>query len=231
MTALTESLTTLLSEHCEFQSGFQLDRFVIAGAGHPWAQYQQALRTLAAQFDALKTEQINLDLALLELEEAEAGPDPSAEEPESPFSARRRELNARAARLKIETMERRMRDRVREFGHVLQRASALHERFAGRSDAEKAELEHEAWVYRLQRQVAVEMMTQGGISAETFDSVLLLPAEDRDAILDAVRPDDSLHERLTNFLRRTSGEPLPGAEEEIAPALPGEEEIRRLACP
>ena len=70
MSGIGEHFEAMMGKHREFHSGFQIDHFVIAAAGHPWAQYQQALRELATRFDALKVEQIEIERAELDRDEA-----------------------------------------------------------------------------------------------------------------------------------------------------------------
>lgn len=202
-----------MADHREFHSEFQLDHFVIGAAGHPWAQYQQALRELAMRYEALKAEQIEIERAELDRDDAlnEAG-----------GGCKYAALDARAAALKLDGLNRKHEDRKREFAHVWAVASALREKFKGISPQQRAHLDHAAWYHRLKARAAIEAQI-GGLSAETLESIHMLPRTDRVFVLECLRDEEGIR-KLISWHDESTGDPI-----EIADFLPSADEVKRVA--
>lgn len=209
--SLPDRLKTLLGDHRHFHSELQLDRFVIGAAGHPWHQYQQALRELETRWEALKLEEIEMEEARLDIDEAEED--------------KRGQLQKARAIVKLEGMERRQKDRLREFAHIFGRAEALRDWVGELDDARRAELDKAAWLHRTKSRIALETIVHGCASIDTAESTFLFEVSDRVTLGNFLNRCRQEPESAIGWLEGATGTALPSATR-----IPEDSEVEALLC-
>lgn len=159
-------LSALLADHRPFHSAVQIDRFILGEHGvTPWGIYRQALRELASRWDALKADALAIMEHRCAIETAEdwgVG----------------KVIRAKA-RSAIETIERTMRDRMREFCRFYAVASSLMPRFEGLTEEVREALDVDEWAARARLKAGRDLIVYGQVSPETRDLVFALPTGSR----------------------------------------------------
>lgn len=160
------NLEALLADNRPFHSAVQIDRFILGEHGvTPWGIYRQALRELSSRWDAMKTDAI----AIMEHREALEG---------SPGRVVGKMVRVKA-RSAIETIERTMRDRMREFLRFYAIASALRPRFDGLPEEVREALDVDEWAARARLKAGRDLIVYGQVGPETRDLIFALPPGSR----------------------------------------------------
>lgn len=204
----------LLADHHYLHWSTQLDHFItVRAGGTPYGMYKQALRELDKRERGLNgmyadRDRLLVDIAELEerlggkrglegergggLEDEYASPCASPPLPPSSFDRRRWAIDLRQKRFGLSVCERSIRDHERERDRFVEQA--LHLRQILGIDAERpltperrTELDREMWVFLLQRDAAMELITRGAIEKNTLCLIMSLPPPVRDPILSLIR--------------------------------------------
>jgi hypothetical protein len=175
-----------MADHRRFHSEYQIDHFVIGKFGEtPYSQYCQALRELESREWALKQEV--LELQRLEIERKNL-------DPHSVFF----EVDLAQAEIRRSQLERIIKDRERELGHVFCIARALKKELGEIDYAKRSELEAEAWEEKTKAKAALECASSGYLSPATLEAVASLKSESREMVLAFAHPNN--RESLLDYI-------------------------------
>lgn len=207
-------IVELLAENRPFHSEFQMERFIVIGAGRtPWGMYCQALRELRTRFDALKLDyaseaRLDLDLGDLQAKAKRAkGRD-----------AKRNALDRAEKVMRIEGIRANRIDREREFAWFLGVARKLKAALGELTPERRVQLEEDLWAVRLREQAAADTQAHGRVMLGTWQAIANLPKRLKDPIVaDIVNRQKLL---VDEWLARDPGIPEP----ELVPAA----EVRAL---
>lgn len=183
----------LLADYRPFHSAFQIDHFIVGRAGTPWGRYQQALREIATREDAQADERIDLAEVELGLEHPELSieEDPGGRTLGIYHEARLR-IHVGRLEARRERLRRSIADRQREIARFTALATALRAELGELTEERKATLERETWLWRLLFKAATDLIACGGLTTETVDLMIALPADLRETALAEIENRDRL---------------------------------------
>jgi len=173
----------LLADHEKYHSDFQIENFII-GHGHVWGQYKQALRELSARWEALRSEDDEIQAAEIEAQR---------ERRKWALSGTGRLLKAiavRRAERKVAGLAHRKNETQRELAEFLRIAVALKRQIGELTIAKRRELESEMWLHKARRMAALDLISLGGLQRQTAEFIASLPREMRRAVLADLRPEN-----------------------------------------
>lgn len=131
------------------------------------------------------------------MEEEHGSPSPSnplslsSSNPLSSFDRRRSEIDLRQKRFALSVCERSIRDHERERDRFIEQAMRLREVLGIDADRpltpeRRTALDREMWVFLLQRDAALELITRGAIEKNTLCMIMSLPQQSREPILSMI---------------------------------------------
>lgn len=197
----------LLSLHRPYHSELQIDHFITGRAGlTTWGMFLQALRELNGRFEGMKSLSAERRLADIERRRQER----LASDAKDGLDGEEAEVRAEQAAMRLDSIDRNIRDTWRELQRFYAQAVALRARLPAELTAEvRDELERERWVALLKRAAALDITATGNVSAGTRDSIWALPMAQRALVLQAVSKPGELLAECTEFEPDVPVTPLP----------------------
>ena len=176
-----------MEDHRPYQSGFQIDNFVLAQNGAtPWGVYRQSLRELKSRWDSIRL--LSAKLKCLKLQKAKLS-DTSALIDADQFGLMRIDSTedpiVEDVRLSIaiEDCEKHLSDTKREFMRFYAHATWYKAHFGSLTEEDIERLEAEEWIAKLKRKVAIEIVVHKQVSEPTLDAVLALEEEHKESLI------------------------------------------------
>lgn len=197
----------LLSLHRPYHSELQIDHFITGRAGlTTWGMFLQALRELNGRFEGMKSLSAERRLADIERRRQER----IASNSQDALAGEEAEVKAEQAVMRLDSIDRNIRDTWRELERFYAQAVALRARLPAELTPDvRDELERERWVALLKRAAALDIVATGTVSAGTRDSIWALPMDQRKIVLRAISTHGVLLAECAEFEPDVPVSPLP----------------------
>ncbi len=180
------SLKTLFADHEMYHSEFQQDYIITARSGMTeYGQYKQSLRELHRRYRGLKSQFIERERKLVDIEEAEEILNGSIED----YDMRRRRLDLAEKKMQLEEIDLSIHHTRREFVRFYQQAIALKAKIGELTPTKRKELDMHMWEERFKRQCAIDFVSNGRLLNTTIESINSCPPMMRQRILKMIRPE------------------------------------------
>ena len=173
------NLDALLDDEQLFHSTYQLTHFIVGKGGTPYGQYKQAVRELSQRVGALRGlfvrgKQMELRAKKLALAMSE---NPTCDEDR----LKHEELHLEQSQETWNrcSLEQSIKDTYREFTVLFELAASLKEQIGTLTDEVREELEANQWKYNTQFHIAMDMISHGAVSKQTWSLIMSLASEDR----------------------------------------------------
>ena len=181
MRRLEKTINELLVDYEFLHTDFQIDNFIIGGAGDDWAKYKQTLSEISTRYNSILAGEEELEIARLSRPGFRLA-----------FTEKRRALH----RVKIARWERSilatefmLTQTKRELARLVENAVRLKKNFINLSKERRAELETESWRNKAIYMSAMDLLVNRGISHTTMDFILKLPKDARRMVINVISPD------------------------------------------
>ena len=174
----TALIETLLQDHQPNHSDWQMDFAITAKAGGtPYGCYKQSLRELAARYQGVQQLQDNRELLLIEIEQFEH------KQPRTELKRRKREIQLRGLRRRLQAMELSLQETCRELERFLEQAIELKQQIGELTPDVRRKLEWEYWTHRIKCLMAVDLLSRGILSANVVELLHAIPVQQRRELL------------------------------------------------
>jgi len=161
-----------LADYERFHTEFQIEHFIIAGAGvSPYGEWKQIRRELAGRLAGLRGFRDSKIENALETERLEKSWRWTRRGRTRRFVMLRKLEESRADMIAAE------RDTVREIRAFRTRLAELVDRLGDLTPERRAELESDFWFRKLRASVALEVLSSGRVAKNTLDAVVSCPPE------------------------------------------------------
>jgi hypothetical protein len=164
---MRKKIESLLKDYQGKHSKFQIDNFIVGCSGDTWAQYKQALREIESRFEMVLVEKEKLIAAKKQLAALKG----SANGDKAKRAAYGRYVRSYQKKLQS------ARDLKRELAAFYNYAIQLKEQIGDVDEVRRDELESESWARKGVKMVAIDLISQGRVSSQTFEFVLSLPKQ------------------------------------------------------
>lgn len=180
---LKTKVEKLLADYRPEHSEFQMENFIIGGAGHPWGRYKQALRELAARHPGIATDRAEIAALAVDVKRSEA-------RAWYPIGREERQFKTALMRSRLKEKRERFKSRMREYAVFYRVAKELKKEIGEVTAKRRRELETEAWIDKARRMAAIDLISIGGIQRSTAEFLISLPADHRRAIFQDLRQEN-----------------------------------------
>ena len=182
---------TLLQDHQLYHSEFQQDYFItVRAGGTTYGMYKQALRELFKRYRGLKELYTEKELLQVDIDELETLT------VDNEYEQRRNKIKLTQKVMAMEDLERNIHDTEREYKRFWQQADALKQQIGELTDEKRNELDRQMWEYKLKEMAAIDLVSQGRLSNNTYEMLIACPVDMKFRILDDIKNSDNLIERL-----------------------------------
>ncbi len=194
-------LQDLLKDHKLYHSEFQQDYFITGrSGGTQYGQYMQALRELYKRVRGLREAYCDREKLQLEIEE-------KAEESNSEdrFKKGYAEIEYKRKSMQMEEIERSIHDTEVEFKRFYQQAVFLKEKIGELTDEKRRELDYDMWVYKVKEAAAIDFITVGRLSANTYELITSFPWKERIELIKKFRGENEIKQLIQWYETRDEG--------------------------
>lgn len=175
-----EILFGLFQDHTIYHTSFQIDNFIVGKTGVTlYGMYKQALRELYSRWESLKVETIDIRILRLEISELE-------NRIETKPKTERAKLELLKKRLALDSNERQISHRIREFCRFYYQAIFMKGVFGELTKEDHEKLDREMWIAKIRRHIVVDVLSGGRVSNATIETILGLPDDLKSTLLSDV---------------------------------------------
>lgn len=188
-------LKQLLNDHQLFHSQFQQDYLItIKTGGTLYGQYKQALRELYKRFRGLR--EIICDNKKIIVEVKKLQHKIKWDAYKYPMDQELDQIEYERGIMQQEESQRVLNETKREFTRFYQQALALKEKIGELTTEKRKQLDKEMWIYRLKEMIALDLVSSGRISRNSYEFINTVPKDIRDAILPILKDQKKMDELI-----------------------------------
>lgn len=173
---MIEQVETLLRDHQNLHSKFQIDNFIIGNQGCIWSQYKQALREIEGRYSSFITQKESLELFDLKRNWF------------WPFG-RKAEIRNNALKRKRESMVDGLAESERELTRFVELALELKKEIGDLDNGKREILESDSWRQKAIKMAGIDLLVNGRLGQPTMELILALPKKDRSEVLRILSPE------------------------------------------
>lgn len=194
------SIQELIADHRTGQDNFQDDYFVTEKHGiTDFGKYKQSLRQLYQKIRGLRQSYFLREKSKIDIDELKNDIE-SGET--NVFESRRKEIDYKDKILGLGELEVSIKNDEREAKRYYQQACYFKEKLGDLTEKNRKQMEQDLWIKKMKRVAAIELVTQGRVQNNTYDSILSFPVEIRNDILKSVGTTEGRKELVESFEKR-----------------------------
>jgi hypothetical protein len=162
-------------------SDFQITNFIVGGQGSEWFQYGQCLREIKGRRESLENAQDSLLLLRADKKSLRR-------KIKLLFMGReRRKIFLKNELRRSVALSEDIREVERELKRFVEIAVKLKKKIGDIDERKRKELDAAAWIDKARQMAAIEILTMGRPSKQTFEFILSLPKKQRAAIIAEIK--------------------------------------------
>ena len=173
---MIKEIETLLKDHQNLHSGFQIDNFIIGNQGCIWSQYKQTLREIEGRYNSFITQKESLELFDLKRNWF------------WPFG-RKAQIRKNALKRKRQSMVDSIVETERELNRFVEIAMELKKEIGDLDNGKREMLEADSWRQKALKMAGIDLLVNGRIGQPTMELILALPKKDRSEVLGILSPE------------------------------------------
>lgn len=171
----------LLKDYEPKHSKFQIKNFIIRGQGDEWFQYKQCLREISARVESIENAKDQLDLFKINRRGI------MRKIKIIVMGRQRREIFLKSELRQSAGMAENIEETERELKQFVELAVGLKKRIGDIDDEKRQKLEAQSWYDKASKMAAVDIMTIGALSRQTFEFIFSLPEKQQENIFASIK--------------------------------------------
>lgn len=169
----------LLLDNQELHSEFQIENFIIKSQNDEWMQYKQCLWEISGRIESISAKKHEVKLLKLDIKKFRiCFP--------SKYHIEKRKIEKEQKQKRLKVIYDTISEYERELSRFVKHASELKAHFGDINRERRQQLELESWTSKGLKLMAIDILSTGAISKQTYEFVFSLPKDQQIKIFKAL---------------------------------------------